>query len=44
MVPDGRAIDEIGIGKKPIQCEKRLRRSMQIEVIVDDPNSLMSLE
>ena len=42
MVPDRRAIGEIRNGKRRIQYEKHLRRSLLIEATVDDHNSLMN--
>ena len=41
-VPDREAISKIGNDKRAIQSEKSLRRSMLIEVTVDDPNNLIS--
>ena len=41
-VPDRRAIGKIRNDKRVIQSEKNLRRSMLIEVTVDDPNVLTS--
>ena len=41
-VPDREAISIIGNDKRAIQSEKSLRRSMLIEVTVDDTNNLTS--
>ena len=41
-VPNTGAIGKIGNDKRVIQSEKSMRRSMLIEVTVDDPNGLMS--
>ena len=41
-VPSRGAIGKIGNNKRVIQSEKSIRRSMVIEVMVDDPNGLTS--
>ena len=41
-VPNRGAIRKIGNDKRAIQSEKSMRRSMLIEVMVNDPNGLMS--
>ena len=41
-VPNRGAIGKIGNDKRAIQSEKCMRRSMLIEVTVDDSNGLMS--
>ena len=42
MGPKHRSNRKIGNNKRAIQSEKSMRRSMLIEVTVDDPNGLMS--